>query len=207
MKNKLQKLTILVIALTVITLMLVSSTFAKYTTEVDVNDTAVVAKFDVSAGNLSTTFDIFGVSKIYDTNGVTSYTAAGTDDTDVDNGTTDGIIAPGTWGKFAFTITNNSEVTVKYSATYDVDEKGVYLQWSTDGSTWVDDLNANVTPTTIASNATQDVTLYCRWVFEAETTPIAAGQSDANDTTLGVNAVTSAIRPTIDATISFTQVD
>lgn len=202
--KKLIKFTSFVSLLTLVAAALVADTYAKYTTTVSGSDTAIVAKWDVSDGDALANFDIFDVSKIYDTNGVTDYTAAGTSDTDVKTGTTNGIIAPGTWGKFSYTLSNDSEVTVAYAVDYTVDEKGVYLQWSTDGTTWTDDL-ADVTATKIDIDSDKEITVYWKWAYEAETTPVAAGQTDAADTTLG--EATTAAQPTITVDVTFTQVD
>lgn len=209
-KNNVTKFAILLLALTMIATMLVSGTYAKYTSTFESGtDTAIVAKWDVSAGYTSETFNIFDVSEIYDTNVADiDYTQAGTDDLDVANGTTNGIIAPGTWGKFSYTITNHSDVNATYAVTYTVNEAGTYLQWSTDGSTWTDSL-ANIPTTAIdmkTGEANTDVTktIYWRWVFEAENEPIAVGQSDNNDTILGTAGTAT---PTISISTVFTQVD
>ncbi|MBQ4633915.1 MAG: hypothetical protein IJB71_01035 [Bacilli bacterium] len=99
-----------------------SNTFAKYTSTITGSDSSVVAKWDVSDGDALANFDIFGISKIYDTNGNTDFTQDGVVDTDVAIGTTDGIIAPGTWGKFSFTLSNNSDVNSLYTVDYTIDE-------------------------------------------------------------------------------------
>ena len=69
--NAIVKFTMLVLILTMLSLCLVSNTYAKYTSTFAGSDTAIVAKWDVSAGDASTTIDLFNSSKIYDTNGVT----------------------------------------------------------------------------------------------------------------------------------------
>ena len=194
-ENKIVKFTMLVLILTMLSLCLVSNTYAKYTSSFAGTDTAVVAKWDVSAGDASTTIDLFNSSKIYDTNGVTDYTKAGTDDADVANGTTDGIIAPGTWGSFSFTVTNKSEVNATYAVDYTVTGAGIPLEWSVDGIAWSDSLS-NVSETALNMGATADVTVYWRWAFDGD---------DTVDTTLGT--ATTLAKPEVTITTTFTQVD
>ncbi len=199
--NRLVKFTLLVLLLTILAMCLVFGTYAKYTTTFSGNDSAVVAKWVVSDGGALANLDIFDVSKIYDTEG-TDY-ANGVDDTDVINGTDNGIIAPGTWGFFTYNLSNDSDVTATYEIDYTVDEKGVYLLWSVDGgTTWTDDL-ADVTATTLNVGEDVDVTVHWKWSFEADTT--AAGQTDAADTALGMAAQPAS--PTMAIKATFTQVD
>jgi len=202
-ENKFKKFVAFALLITVIAIILIASTYAKYTKEAAGDDTAIVAKWGVGTDLTSGTFDIFDVSKIYDTKGVTDYTQDGTADSDVKTGTTHGIIAPGTWGKFSYELSNESQVSATYEVDYTVDEDGVYLLWSTDGTTWTDDL-ADIPATTIPVGTTDEqIDIYWKWSFEADST--AAGQSDANDTALG-EADTLA-QPTIDIKVTFTQVD
>lgn len=193
--NAIVKFTMLVLILTMLSLCLVSNTYAKYTSTFAGSDTAIVAKWDVSAGNASTTIDLFNSSKIYDTNGVTDYTQGGTDDTDVTNGTADGIIAPGTWGSFSYSVSNNSDVNATYTVDYTVTAANVPLEWSVDGSTWSTNLS-NVSTTALNMGATANVTVYWRWVFNGD---------DTADTTLGT--ATTLARPEVTITTTFTQVD
>lgn len=197
--NAIVKFALFVALVTILTSCLVSNTYAKYTTTVDASDTAIVAKWNVSAEEISQNFSIFDVSSIYDTKDA-DYTN-GVDDTDVKNGTTDGIIAPGTWGKFAFTLENTSEVNATYTIDYTVDEAGVYLLWSVDGgNTWTDDLE-DVTDGTLDVNSDESITVHWKWAFESG----ADGQTDEADTALG-NSTTD-IKPSITINATFTQVD
>lgn len=202
MKNKkLVILTTIVLLLTLIVVSQVSNTFAKYTSKITGSDTAIVAKWDVSDGDALANFDIFGVSKIYDANGVADFTQDGVVDNDVATGTTTGIIAPGTWGKFSFTLSNNSDVNALYTVDYTVDEAGVYLQWSTDGKTWTDDL-ADVSETAInMGNNDETIDIYWMWSFENGSN----GQTDESDTSLGT--ADTLAKPTITVDVTFTQVN
>lgn len=193
--NAIVKFTMLVLILTMLSLCLVSNTYAKYTSTFAGSDTAIVAKWDVSAGDASTTIDLFNSSKIYDTNGVTDYTQGGTDDTDVTNGTTDGIIAPGTWGSFSYSVSNNSDVNATYTVDYTVTAANVPLEWSVDGSTWSTNLS-NVSTTALNMGATANITVYWRWAFNGD---------DTADTALGT--ATTLARPEVTITTTFTQVD
>lgn len=193
--NAIVKFTMLVLILTMLSLCLVSNTYAKYTSTFAGSDTAIVAKWDVSAGDASTTIDLFNSSKIYDTNGVTDYTQGGTDDTDVTNGTADGIIAPGTWGSFSYSVSNNSDVNATYTVDYTVTAANVPLEWSVDGSIWSTNLS-NVSTTALNMGATANVTVYWRWAFNGD---------DSADTTLGT--ATTLARPEVTITTTFTQVD
>lgn len=191
------KLIAILLLVAMISLVLLSGTYAKYTSTYSGSDTAVVASWKITNGNQVANIDLFGVSKIYDTKDVTDFTT-GTVDADVRTGTDNGIIAPGTWGKFSYTVTNDSDVNAEYTVTYTVDEAGVPLKWSVDGNTWTDDLS-NVSTTALAMDDSMTVTVYWKWDF-TDTDP-----RDANDTALG-EAVTLA-RPTVGISTIFTQVD
>lgn len=197
MKNRTMRVAALLLVLTLMTSCFVGGTFAKYTSSVTATDTVRVAKFDVSAFEEGTasgtaTVDIF--KTVWDNKDVTDYTIDGTDDSDVDNAA-DGqapIIAPGTWGKFTFDLTNNSEVTVNYSIDYEVNEAGVPLEWSIDGTNWTDTLE-DVAATAIDEEAS--VTIYWRWQFDG---------NDTTDTALGV---AGSATPSVTITVRFEQVD
>ena len=117
-KNKMMRLASGLLVAVLLTTCAIAGTFAKYTTEFEGTDSARVAKFTVNSNAAS--FDIFDVSKIYDTKDDASFSVK-SDDADVDNGATDGLIAPGTWGEFTFTVSDASEVTVNYAIDYTVE--------------------------------------------------------------------------------------
>ena len=204
-KNKMMRIASVLLVAVLLSTCVISGTFAKYTTSITGNDTAKVAKFAVSAFGTSSvntqtqTIDIFNVSSIYDSEGIQDAefeTATGVDDTNVANGTDVAIIAPGTWGKFTYTLTNTSDVLVSYTIDYTVTEAGVPLKWSVDGKTWTEDLADVTTPATLAiSTGTADVTIYWKWAFEGD---------NAADTTLGA---TGTATPSVTIAVTFTQVD
>ena len=183
----------------------ISSTFAKYTSESTGTATARVAKWDILFGegettmNKTFTFDLF--STLYDT-------TANNEETDVKKGDDVTRIAPGTQGSFAVKITNNSEVTAKYTVSFAIgytDDTAntetvksviIPLQFSNDGSDWktsIADLNTAAVNLAMDNNAT--CTVYWKWDYE--------NSNDANDTILG----TAGAEIQITATVTATQVD
>ena len=123
-ENKVAKFAIIVLALTMIALILVSGTYAKYTSEFEATSNARVAKwsFKVNNKDIATseaqelTINLFKTIK--DT---TDAEEVGSNETDVKAGTaTQAIIAPGTAGEFTISVQNLSEVTAKAEIAFDV---------------------------------------------------------------------------------------
>lgn len=207
MKNKsLTKLTALVLLVTMIALVIISGTFAKYTSEYKGEGTAIVANWDVSVTNFDgnktyakdETINLFDVSKVYDLNGVTDFTVDGTDDRNVANGnTTNGnkaIVAPGTWGKIGFVVKvgATTDVTVKYSVDITELTTDIPLKFSVDGTNWktAEQIKSapldekTVDPRT--ADYTNTVTLYWKWDFELKDGDgNVIVSNDVDDTTLG----------------------
>lgn len=108
-KNPALMIGLAVFALTLITLCLLSSTWAKYIDTRTGTDTARVAKFDFDlkngSDNITTNTDLKLFKTAYQ--GVGANAAKNT----VYNAT-DKLIAPGTAGSFALTLTNRSEVSI-----------------------------------------------------------------------------------------------
>ena len=100
--NKLVKVFLIALLIVMVGLILVSGTYAKYTTTFTGSDTATVAKFKVSSNTTAETFDLFKTAKEVD--GTTA-------DAEVVNGK----VAPGTGGKFDIQLTNDSDVKVHYT--------------------------------------------------------------------------------------------
>ncbi len=217
-KNIAMRVASLILMCTIVTSCFVGSTFAKYTSSVSGTSTAVVAKWlvkvgttDVSTADQEMTFNIFDKSKIYDLAAVadTSANASGwtkTVDADVKDGTTNAIVAPGTWGEIEFAVSNESDVTVAYSVVVSALTTTLPLEFSTNGTTWVpaSDISADL-PYSLGSgslaigsstptNATAK--LYWRWTFERG--------ADAADTALGHANVATC---NITAGVTFTQAD
>ena len=213
MKNdRITRFAILILALTMITLMIVSGTFAKYTSSATGSDTATVAKWSIKvgsgdgieiAGSSSTvSFDLFSTIKDEDGGseadvaGKASGTAVGS------TSATAKIIAPGTSGSFDIIVKNESEVNATYSIAFESNNTSIPIEFSTDGTTWKSTLSeANVTNAAINMNsAAQTRTVYWRWAYDV------SAARDTADTNLGVAAQTSPASVTLSATISATQV-
>jgi len=199
-KNMMMRIASVLLGAVLITTCVIGGTLAKYTTTITGSDTAIVANFDVSAlgeeastTTETATVNIFDESAIFHNNG--TYTS-GTDDPNVDNAVADApaIIAPGTWGKFTYEITANSQVKVNYSIDYTIDNADVPLEWSLDGVDWEETLD-NVGATEI-DDTTVNVTIYWRWIFDGD---------NVVDTELGT--ADSLAKPSITIAVTFTQVD
>ena len=204
-RNKLFILGICTVMVALVSLSLVSGTWAKYTSTVSGSSAARVAKWDVvytdnatndTSGAVDTqtiNFDIFGTIK--DSNGSTENNVA--------TGTNETLIAPGTKGEFQFSIRNDSEVNAKYSIDFELPTElaNLPLVWSVvvsgnqTGS--YDTFPADVTD--VQFNMTHEVIYVITWEWPYETTP----NTDAADTQHGIAPVSGSA--TIK--ITFTQVD
>ena len=213
--NSIVKFTAFVLLITMVVLCLVSGTFAKYVDHFEGADKAVVAKWDVTAGNADGNFKIFEVSAIYDTNG-TIAKGQGVDDADVrtvENGTESvdnpAIIAPGTWGMFSYVLSNSSDVDATYTVDYTAVEAGVPLLWSKDGQTWEDDIdNLDVIehPVEIeVDGEDQTIDIFWKWDFEVAEANGSTTTRDDADTALG--QAENLATPAVNVVIDFTQVD
>lgn len=200
--NRVVKLAIIVLALTMIVLILVSGTFAKYTSKTSGQDTATVAKWSITVNGdeiavipeRTLTFNLFNTIK--DSDGTST-------ETDVKSGK---LIAPGTSGDFSLTVKNNSEVNAKYKIDYELVKSDATLpiEFSTNGTTWTTDLaSLKLGETNIAMNETSTTTkVQWRWAYEV------SDAQDVADTKLGIAAATgTAPTVTVKATITATQVD
>ena len=227
MKNKsLTKITALVLLVTMITLVIISGTLAKYTSEYDGAGTAIVAKWDVTVTDLddvelseSATFDLFDATKVYDLDGVTDFTTETvTDDADVYNGTDKAIVAPGKWGKVGFKVKigADNDVTVKYGIDITKLETDLPLQFSVDGTTWktADEIKTelasgaySITEKTVQPRATASentVILYWKWDYEVGSDATTIANNDKTDTALGKEGTKTCV---IEAKLGATQVD
>ncbi len=194
--NKLVKVFLIALLIVMVGLILVSGTYAKYTTTFTGSDTATVAKFKVSSNTTAETFDLFKTAKEVD--GTTA-------DAEVVNGK----VAPGTGGKFDIQLTNDSEVKVHYAISLkETNESNIPIEYSLDGTTYVTAENfASVSAADLAiGSTTQKVSVYWRWAFEGkDSTNYKTTQTDTTDYTLG----TASTAPTVKVEVStvFTQVD
>ena len=194
--NKLVKVFLIALLIVMVGLILVSGTYAKYTTTFTGSDTATVAKFKVSSNTTAETFDLFKTAKEVD--GTTA-------DAEVVNGK----VAPGTGGKFDIQLTNDSEVKVHY--TLDLKEtntSNIPIEYSLDGITYVTAENFKSVANgdlEIGSTTQQTKTVSVYWFEGKDSTNYTTTQTDATDYTLG----TASTAPTVKVEVStvFTQVD
>ena len=196
----------------------ISGTFAKYISTASGSDTARVAKWDVVykdnvnggevdiSGNDTVSFDLFNT--VYEADATTA-------EEHVAKGTGTMIIAPGTGGKFAFTVTNNSEVDASIDLVLSASASTLPIEYSLDGTTYYDDFTEiNAANAAIAlkyisgGTTTKDITVYWRWAFTgAQSTNFTSTQTDTTDTAAGVAAQTADQAITVTATITATQID
>ena len=193
MKNLRKGLVFSLVLLSVISLGSVAGTYAKYTSNATGTDNARVAKWSFTVGGTETattnTFD-FDLFK-------TAYTNNQSETTVKSKGS-DNVIAPGTEGSFTIALANNSEVDATYEIDYTVTrtDNSIPVEFSVNaGQTWTADL-ADVAATRInMDNATANITVQWRWLFDGD---------DTTDTTLGT-AGTDTI--TVSAKVTATQAD
>lgn len=202
------KIFAILLLLVMLVLMLIVGTYAKYTTELEGSDSAVVSKWawqindvDVSKSDTEFSFNLFDTIK--DTDGNT--------ETDVKSTK----IAPGTKGDFEIKVENLSEVNAYYNLTLKEtkgqDVSNAKIEYSiigTDEATdWTTSINTfNLTNTLLEmETGSKTLTVYWRWAYS----PSVA--QDDTDTTVGFAAANSASDAdktiTIEATLNFTQVD
>lgn len=200
-RSYLPLIAVLLLLLVMVCLIMISGTYAKYTTTVNGEDTATVAKWawDINGTaltNTTTTYTLDLFETINDSDGTT-------DEEDV----ADERIAPGTSGSFDIEITNNSEVDAQYSSVFTLEgADGINLEFSTDGgTTWSDALEA-VDATDIAMNETKTITVMWRWAFEEGDTDDEKTATDVADTAIGF-AAASGTTVTVNASVTFVQVD
>lgn len=209
-KNKLTRLAILVLALAIGSMMIVSGTYAKYTSSITGTATGSVAKWSWTIGSDDITtvaeastgfsFDLFDT--ILDSD-------ISTAEDDVD----DDLIAPGTSGLFEISLTNNSEVNATYAIALEEtsNTSNIPIEYSLDGTdnSWTDDVtDLNATTADIDMGDTETLSVYWRWAFTgAESESFTSTQTDVSDTALGFAANTSRPTVTVTGTITVTQVD
>jgi len=116
-KNWILKLSLLVMVLTLVTMPMVSSTYAKYVTTVNASDTARVAKWGVDLGANVT--EIFGASYNSANGTKEAWTTATPTATtiSVNASSNEAVIAPGTEGSFTFNLKGTSEVALNLEVT------------------------------------------------------------------------------------------
>lgn len=207
-ENKLTKVAIFALLIAIVAIVLVSGTYARYTTNLTGTSSVQIAKWawnisgdDIDANTTEYTLDLFSTIKDTATYGTTNEAHV-----------IDGKIAPGTTGAFDIQITNKSEVDAEYSVTFGEENPlGAAIEYSTDGGkTWGSVAVLDVATTSIGQNETVTVPIQWRWAFTAEGN--AAAQVDRNnaDTLVGFGAdTTDTTVPvvTVTATLQLDQVN
>ena len=197
----------LLLLIVMLALILIASTYAKYTTKLTGSSDTTIAKWawtindnDVSKDDTEFTFDLFKTIK--DTDGGT--------EADV----TTQKIAPGTKGSFSIEVTNASDVNAEYSLTLKETKatavSSANIEYSivgTDEATdWTNDIGTfNLTDTSLNMNASKTVTLYWRWAYSTtesqDTADTAVGFAVAGATSESDKSIT------VKAILNFTQID
>lgn len=197
----------------------VGSTFAKYTSTVSGEDTAVVAtwaftqtKADTSTSNVITEdaieFDLFNESKIGDTNNADS---DGNDDDVADATNTTAVIAPGTTGSYSLVIKNDSQTNatmamaftetnannIPLTYTYTIDHSNNTLDVTTDTALTFSAGAASISAIALNMGESVTITVTWTWAFGDDSTIT----SDTALGAAGTATVTMAAAPT------FAQVD
>lgn len=194
-KNKVSKLVAVVLLLVMIALVLVSGTYAKYTSTASGSDSARVAKWSFTVGKTdiadseSFAFNLF--ETINDTDGKTV-------ETDVVSANGDKVIAPGTSGSFDIELTNASEVTAQYGINFTVtNTNNIPVKFSIDGvecDEGLDNISASDT-TKLAPKAKKTITVQWKWDYSGD---------DVTDTGLGKDGTATLA---VKADVTATQVD
>ena len=197
----------LLLLIVMLALILIASTYAKYTTKLTGSSDTTIAKWawtinnnDVSEDDTEFTFDLF--KTINDPDGGT--------EADV----TTQKIAPGTKGLFEITVSNLSEFNANYNLTLTETKGSVvsnanieYSIIGTDEATdWTDDIETfNLTDTSLNMNESKTVTLYWRWNYSTtesqDTADTAVGFAVAGATSESDKSIT------VKAILNFTQLD
>jgi len=176
-KNNLLKFTNIVLFITMIAIILVSGTYAKYTSKASGTSATVVANwsFNVNGTNIAKenfAFNLFDTAEIKDSDGST------------ENDVAKGLIAPGTSGAFEFALENTSDVTAKYEIKLGVtNPNNIPLEFSFTGKeeSWTNDLDNLIATDVIKIGRTKNVNVQWRWPF---------GDDIVTDTTLGEKTIT-----------------
>ena len=182
----------------------VAGTYAKYTSEVSGTSNTSIAGWKWIIGTEDLKDIIDNKESKYTLNLFDTITEV--DETDEEHVSTSNV-APGTAGKFTIDIANKSQVDATYAYNLEVTNNlGAKIQWSTDGTTYTDDITTlSKTATDIAKeNGTASATIYWKWVFYETDT------QDAADTEVGLKAGAAAENDqdiVVTATLVLTQVD
>ena len=207
-KNKTTRMILITLLIVMIALILVSGTYAKYTSSASGSSTARVAKWSFNVGGNDIvakdtfTFDLF--KTITDTDGK--------NETDVVSANGEKVIAPGTSGKFDLILENKSETSAKYDITYTVtNTASIPVQFSVNGIDWTDSLenieSRNTDTRLDANGGTKTITIQWKWAYEntkENATVEEKKATDVNDVNLGKAGTAELV---VKANVIATQID
>lgn len=210
---------------TVLSLCMTAGTYAKYTASISSKENiARVAKFDFSLKGTKLTQSTDATINLFDT---VMDVSNSTNDANIDDGSTEVIIAPGSWGYVDIEVENLGEVTSKMQFTgietnsanipvvYAVSTtaptsgklNGSPSTWYTNLSDAISELNTNSSYFGDPLNTSAAKTVYLCWMWEFEMGKDTT-QSDSGDTNLGVTAASgTANTVSVTLTCTATQVD
>jgi hypothetical protein len=194
--SKTVRAAILLLVLCMISTAMLGGTFAKYTSEYAGQDTALIAKWNVTVEEGGTAFAISPSDAVpldlfdhaYNTNILST---AGSDK----------IIAPGVKGDFTLNIANTGDVAAKM--TFDFEASGsastAPIEYSLDESNWGDltTLETNLEglaqmESVAETDGTALQTVYWRWPYEQyDSTDPELAAADEDDTDLGIASNTA----------------
>ncbi|MFA7077711.1 MAG: hypothetical protein WC147_04750 [Syntrophomonas sp.] len=197
------RISALLLVVCMISSVMLSGTFAKYTSTYAGQDTALVAKWDLTMTDGATEFAVFPdaaaeldlFSHEYNKNIVAQ------------DG--DYIIAPGVDGEFTLAMTNNSDVAadITFGFAKTAESANVPMEYSVDGTTWValdglaDELNGDDI-TLAETDGTETLTIQWRWAYVDST----GETKNASDTDLGIASATAdRSEYTLEVTLTATQ--
>lgn len=198
-ENKIMKFIAFVLLVTVIALILVAGTYAKYASSASGSDSAVVAKWDIKAGPVGDEKSIIAENSTVSFNLFdTILDEDGTAETDV----IAGKIAPGTSGRFEFSIKNDSQVNAEYGIAFNLGETTIPLQFKVNDGEWTTSLDT-VATTALDMNTSDIATVEWRWAYETADDQGNVVAGDIVDTGLGI----APPEVTVTATLNVSQVD
>ena len=205
-KNWLMRTAYLVLAVLLISSVVVSGTFAKYTWASNTTtSSAQVAKFafDINDTEVRTGAETIAIN-LFDTNKILDEKDDGTlADPETDVVDAGANIAPGMGGSFDLDIVNQGEVTITYGIEATITNTNnvpiVFATTNTAGTTWGTLADALTEVGTLnAGGAAAEQTIYWKWAFNP---------NDTNDTALGFGANAADIEYVVDLAVTVTQVN
>ena len=201
-KNKTMQMILITLLIAMIALVLVSGTYAQYTSSASGSDTARVAKWSFIVGEddivLNNTFKFNLFNTINDSNGTD-------EEEDVVSANSDKVIAPGTSGNFKLVLENKSETSAKYGITYTVtNTASIPVKFSVNGTDWkdsLDDVVADDVNTKIDANTgSNTINIQWKWAYEGDNIV----EDDITDVNLGKTGTAKLI---VKADVTVTQIN